>query len=60
MSSRDPVDGMIGIWAAMILFAVLLIIALVTLHGVPLLIALLIVVALAVKSILHYLRSRIE
>lgn len=51
---------MIGIRTAMILFAALTVLAFATLKGAALWIALLIVLALAVKALVHHLRSRIE
>ncbi len=51
---------MIGIRTALILYALLVIASLVTLKGAPLALALIIVIALAVKSYVHYLRSRLE
>ncbi len=51
---------MIGIRTALILYALLVIASLVTLKGTPLALALIIVIALAVKSYVHHLRSRLE
>jgi hypothetical protein len=51
---------MIGIRTAMVLYALLVIASFLTLKGVALIIALLIVFALAAKSFVHHLRSRIE
>lgn len=51
---------MIGIRAALILFAVLIVASCLTLKGPALVIALLIVGALAAKAIVHYFRRRIE
>ena len=56
----EPERGMIGIRAALILFAVLIAASCLALKGAALVIALLIVGALAAKSIVHYLRGRIE
>ena len=64
MSSPEPDSkferGLIGIRTAMLLFALLAAIAFATLHGPALCIALLTVLALAVKAFVHHLRSRIE
>lgn len=59
---REPQQesGVIGIRTAMILFAVLAVLAAVTLKGVALWIALVIVLGLAAKAFVHHLRSRIE
>jgi hypothetical protein len=51
---------MIGIRTALLLYALLVIASLVTLKGTPLALALIIVIALAVKSYVHHLRSRLE
>ncbi len=62
MSSLDPQTqrGAIGLRTALILFAALTGASIATLKGPALVIALLIVGALAAKSIVHYFRSRIE
>ena len=51
---------MIGIRTALILYAALIAVSFLVLKGASLVIALLIVVALAVKSYVHHLRSRLE
>jgi len=62
MSDSKPgaQSGMIGFGTAMILFAVLIGFSFAVLKGAALVIALLIVGALAAKSVVHYLRRRIE
>ncbi len=60
MSTPEEPRSVIGIRTAMILFAVLAVLACTALKGPPLYIALLIVLALAVKAFVHHLRSRIE
>ena len=52
--------GAINIWTAVILFAALAVWAVVTLKGIALAVALIVVGALAIKSYLHFLRSRME
>ena len=52
--------GMIGFRTAMFLFALLAVTAVVKLRGVALALALIIVVGLAAKACLHYLRGRTE
>lgn len=56
----EPERGVIGIRTALILFAVLIAASCLALRGTALVIALLIVGALAAKSIVHYFRGRIE
>lgn len=51
---------MIGFRTAMILFGVLAVFAVATLHGMALVLALLIVAALVAKSVIHHIRSRME
>ena len=51
---------MIKFSTAMVLYALLLLAAVLNLHGPPLYLALLIVLALAVKSYVHHLRGRLE
>jgi hypothetical protein len=60
MSELEEPKSLIGIRTAILLFALLAALALATLKGPALYIALLIVAALAAKAILHHLRSRIE
>ena len=61
MSSVNPqTHGAIGFRTALILYALLTGAALATLKGPALVIALLIVGALAAKSVVHYFRSRSE
>ncbi len=57
---RAEQGAMIGFRTAMILFALLAGAAIATLKGTALFIALLIVLALAVKAYVHHLRSHIE
>jgi hypothetical protein len=56
----DAPQTVIGPRMAATLFAVLAILAGVLLHGTPRYVVLLIVLALAAKSYVHYLRSRLE
>jgi hypothetical protein len=60
MSSSQPTRSLISLRTALILYALLVVFAALTLKGTALVIALLIVGALAVKSVLHYLRERLE
>ena len=60
MSSSQPTRSVISLRTALILYALLVVFAALTLKGTALVIALLIVGALAVKSVLHYLRERLE
>ena len=60
MNPEDPPQTLIGIRTALVLYAALVIFALVTLKGKFLYFALLIVFAVAAKTFLHHLRSRIE
>jgi hypothetical protein len=60
MTSHEPSRGVIGLRTALILYGLLGIAALATLKGTALAVALLVVVALAAKSYLHHLRSRVE
>ena len=60
MSGPEQPRTVIGITTAMILFVLLAALAFATLKGPALYIALLIVLALAVKAYVHHLRSRIE
>lgn len=52
--------GVIGLRTAILLFVGLAAVAIATLRGAALWFALLIIGALAVKAVLHHLRSRIE
>ena len=56
----EPARSVIGLKTAMILYALLVGASFATLKGVARAIALIIVFGLAVKSYLHYLRSRID
>ncbi len=60
MSTPEPSRSLIGLRTALILYAVLTVFAVLTLKGTALTLTLLIVGALAVKSVLHYLRERLE
>jgi hypothetical protein len=60
MSTPEPTRSVIGLRTALILYALLIVFAAWTLKGTALALALLIVGALAVKSILHYFRERLE
>ena len=60
MNTPEPGRSVIGLRTALILYALLVIFAALTLKGTALIIALLIVGALAVKSVLHYFRERME
>ncbi len=60
MTPGEPSRSVIGLRTALILYALLIVAAFLTLKGTPLAIALLIVCLLALKSYVHHLRSRIE
>lgn len=60
MSTPDQPRSVIGIKTAMILFALLAVFAFASLKGPALYVALLIVLLLAAKAFVHYLRGRIE
>jgi hypothetical protein len=60
MSPPEPSRTIIGIRTAMVLYALLLVAAFATLKGTALYITLIIVLGIAVKTYLHYLRSHIE
>ena len=60
MNPPEPARSVIGLRTALILYALLIVFAVWTLKGRALILALLIVGALAVKSVLHYLRERLE
>ncbi|MBV8553715.1 MAG: hypothetical protein JOY54_20645 [Acidobacteriaceae bacterium] len=59
-SKSEAQRSMIGLCTALILYAVLIGVSFAALKGTGLVLALLIVGALAAKSIVHYLRNRIE
>jgi hypothetical protein len=52
--------GMISIGTALVLFAALAALSMVTLKGVALAFALIVIGGLAIKSYVHFLRSRLE
>jgi hypothetical protein len=60
MSTPEPARSLIGLRTALILYALLIAFAVWTLKGTALILVLLIVGALAAKSILHYFRERLE
>lgn len=60
MSERNPSRGVINFGMAMALFGVLALLSIVVLKGTALFFALLIIGALAVKSYVHHIRSRME
>ncbi len=60
MNTPEPSRSVISLRTALILYALLIVFAVWTLKGTALILALLIVGALAVKSILHYFRERME
>lgn len=60
MSAPEPSDSLIGFRTAMILYAVLVLASVLVLKGAALALALIIVLALAAKSYVHHLRSRLE
>jgi hypothetical protein len=60
MSTPEPTRSLIGLRTALILYALLITFAVWTLKGTALILALLIVGALAAKSVLHYFRERLE
>jgi len=60
MSVHEPSRSLIGLRTAIILYALLVVASFVMLKGMPRIIALVIVLGLAVKTYLHYLRSRLE
>jgi hypothetical protein len=60
MNLPQPSRSLIGFRTAMILFAALAGFAIATLKGTPLFFALLVIFALAAKSYIHHIRSRIE
>ena len=51
---------MIGIRTALLFYALLLVVSVLILKGTALAIALIFVIALAIKSYVHHLRSRLE
>lgn len=60
MSTPEPSRSVISLRTALILYALLIVFSVWALKGTALILALLIVGALAVKSVLHYLRERLE
>ncbi|MBV8073246.1 MAG: hypothetical protein JO270_25340 [Acidobacteriaceae bacterium] len=58
--NREGQGGVIGLRTALILYAVLIVASFATLKGAALVIALLIVGALAAKTVVHFFRGRIE
>ena len=60
MNPPEPSRTLIGIRAALALYALLIVVALLTLKGKLLYLALIIVFGIAVKTFVHHLRSRIE
>ncbi len=60
MSQPERQKGVIGIGTAIALYVVLAAWSLATLKGIALAFALIVVGALAIKSYLHFLRSRLE
>jgi uncharacterized membrane protein YiaA len=60
MNPPESSRSVIGIRTAMVLYALLLVAAFKTLKGTALYIALIIVVGLAAKTYLHYLRDRLD
>lgn len=60
MSEQPQPKGMINIGTAMGLFAVLAVISVLTLRGLALWFALIVIGGLAVKAYVHFLRRRLE
>lgn len=60
MSQGEQDRGMISIGTALVLFAVLAVLSVITLRGIALALALIVIGGLAIKSYVHFLRSRIE
>ena len=60
MSTREPTRSVISLRTALILYALLVAFAVWRLKGTALILTLLIVGALAVKSVLHFFRERLE
>jgi hypothetical protein len=60
MTEREPAKTAIRARTAVVLYAVLIVIALATLRGKPLALALIIVLGLAVKSYLDSVRRKLE
>lgn len=60
MNAPDQPRSLIGFRTAMILFALLIAACFAALKGIALFLALIIVLALAVKAWVHHLRSRME
>jgi hypothetical protein len=59
MTPSEPSRSIIGMRTAMVLYALLLVAAFITLKGTALYIALIIVLGIAVKTYLHHLRGRL-
>jgi hypothetical protein len=57
---KDGTESVIGLRTALLLYAVLVILAFLTLKGAARTLTLLIVGALVTKSIIHYYRDRME
>ncbi len=60
MNAPEPGSSLIGFRTALVLYALLVVAAVLTLKGAALALALIIVLALAAKSYVHHLRSRLE
>jgi archaellin len=60
MNDPEPSHGVIGLRTAFILYALLAVAAFFSLKGTALVIALVVVAALAAKSYVHHVRSRME
>jgi hypothetical protein len=60
MNQRGQHRGVIGIWTAMALYVLLAAWSVATLKGIALALALIIIGGLAIKSYVHFLRSRME
>lgn len=60
MNQPEGHKGVIGIGTAMVFFALLAAWSIATLKGIALAVALIVVIGLAIKSYVHFLRSRIE
>jgi hypothetical protein len=59
MTPSEPSRSIIGMRTAMVLYALLLVAAFISLKGTALYIALVIVLGIAVKTYLHHLRGRL-
>jgi hypothetical protein len=60
MNPPEESRTLIGIRAALVLYAVLVVVAFVTLKGKPLYLALIIVFGIAAKTLVHHARNRVE